>query len=61
MEIRVLDLAIEKMKRKLLQVNRNPFLPDTLKMSKLKEIDKWIKETQTVRDSFVKTLMEKGS
>lgn len=61
MEIRVLDLAIEKMKRKFLQVNRNPFLPDSIKTDKLKQIDKWIQDTQSVRDSFVKTLMEKGS
>ena len=61
MKIKEVDLTIEKMKKKLLQINRNPFLPDTLKMDKLKKIDKWLKDTQTVRDNFVKTLMEKGS
>lgn len=61
MEVRVLDKAIEKMKKKFLQVNRNPFLPESLKLEKLRSIDKWIKDTESVRDSFVKTLMEKGS
>lgn len=59
MEVKALDDMINKMKNKFLQVNRNPFLPETIKIEKLKEIDKWITDTEELRCNSAKFYTEK--
>lgn len=61
MELRVIEKTIDKMKKYLLQVDRNPFLPERVKNQKLKEINNWILDVEKMRDKHKQELLKNGS